>query len=281
MGAFDSLSAATSGLLAQSFALQNISGNIANSQTTGFKTVDTSFQDVMEAQMNGVSGDVAGGVRAASDESNTKQGTIQTSSVATNMAIRGDGYFSVESPTTVGANGQPSFAGATQQYTRRGDFKPDGSGRLVNGDGNYLMEAPVDANGNPTGGAPQPLQFDAASLPSGQGALQGISIGTNGTVVGTFASGQQIALASVPLSSFRGEDFLQQNVNGTVSATALSGAALTTASGSVVGGSLESSNTDVLDQLTALIQTQQAYAADTKIITTTDEMLQTWTNMVF
>jgi flagellar hook protein FlgE len=276
MGAFDALSAATSGLLAQSFALQNISGNIANSQTTGFKTVDTSFQDMMEAQMNSVSG----GVQAASTESNTMQGTIQTSSVATNMAISGDGYFSVESPTTVSASGQPSFAGATQQYTRRGDFKPDGSGRLVNGDGNYLMEAPVDANGNPTGGAPQPLQFDAASLPSGQGALQGISIGTNGTVVGTFASGQQIALASVPLSSFRGEDFLQQNTNGTVSATALSGAALTTASGSVVGGSLESSNTDVLDQLTALIQTQQAYAADTKIITTTDEMLQTWTNMV-
>ena len=101
------------------------------------------------------------------------------------------------------------------------------------------MEAPVDANGNPTGGAPQPLQFDAASLPSGQGALQGISIGTNGTIVGNFASGQQIALASVPLSSFRGEDFLHQNADGTVSATALSGAASTTASGSVVGGALE------------------------------------------
>jgi flagellar hook protein FlgE len=196
------------------------------------------------------------------------------------MAISGDGYFSVERPTTVGAGGQPSFAGATQEYTRRGDFQLDANGRLVNGDGNYLMEAPVDANGNPTGGAPQPLQFDAASLPSGQGALQGISIGANGTIVGSFASGQQTALASVPLSSFRGEDFLHQNADGTVSATALSGAASTTASGSVVGGALESSNTDVLDQLTTLIQTQQAYDADTKILTTTNEMLLTITNMV-
>jgi flagellar hook protein FlgE len=276
VGAFDSLSAATSGLLAQSLALQNISGNIANSQTTAFKTVGTNFHDVMAAQINGVSS----GVRAASTESNTRQGPIQTSSVATNLAISGDGYFSVARPTTVGAGGQPSFAGAALEYTRRGDFQLDANGRLVNADGNYLMETPVDANGNPAGGAPRPLQFDAASLPGGQGALQGISIGTNGTIVGTFASGRQIALASIPLSSFRGEDFLQQNADGTVSATALSGAAFTPASGSVVGGALESSNTDVTDQLTALIQTQLAYSADTKIITTANEMLQTLTNMV-
>ena len=276
MGAFGSLSTATGGLLAQSFALQNVSGNIANSQTPAFKTVGTSFQDLMDARANRVSG----GVKAASDESNTVSGTIQTSSVATNMAISGDGYFSVERPTAVGAGGQPSFAGATQEYTRRGDFQLDASGRLVNGDGNYLMEAPVDANGNPTTGAPQPLRFDAASLPSGQGALQGISIGANGTIVGTFASGQRIALASVPLSSFRGEDFLRQNADGTVSGTALSGAASATASGSVVGGSLESSNTDVLDQFTKMIEIQQAYSADTKVLTATNEMLQTLTNLV-
>jgi flagellar hook protein FlgE len=179
MGAFDALSAATTGLLAQSFALQNISGNIANSQTTAFKTVNTNFQDLMDAQISGVSD----GVQAASAKGNTVQGAIQTSSVATNMAISGNGYFSVEHPTTLGAGGQPSLAGATQAYTRRGDFQLDGNGYLVNGDGNYLMETPVDANGNPTGGAPQPLRFDAASLPSSQGALQGISIGTNGKIV--------------------------------------------------------------------------------------------------
>lgn len=65
-----------------------------------------------------------------------------------------------------------------------------------------------------------------------------------------------------------------------MSATALSGAAFTSASGSVVGGALESSNTDVADQFTAMIQTQQAYSANTNIITTTNEMLQTATNMV-
>src|SRR4029077_15179226 len=154
---------------AQSFALQNISGNIANSQTTGFKTVDTNFQDLLAVQMQGTSD----GVRSRAAESNDKQGTIQTSSNSTNMAISGDGYFSVESATP-DASGQLTFSGTTQEYTRRGDFQLDSDGRLVNGAGNYLMGTPVDANGNPTSAAPQLLQFDAASLPSGQGALQGI-----------------------------------------------------------------------------------------------------------
>lgn len=276
MGAFDSLSTASSGLQAQSFALQNISGNIANSQTTAFKTVGTNFQDLLDTQMLGA----AGGVQAISTESNTKQGTILTSSIATNMAISGDGYFSVESPTTVDGSGQPSFAGATEEYTRRGDFQLDANGYLVNGDGNYLMGTPLDSSGNPVSGTPQLLQFNAASLPSGQGALQGISVGANGTIVGSFASGQQIALASVPLSSFRGEDFLQQNADGTVSATALSGAAFTGATGTIAGGSLESSNTDITDQFTAIIQTQQAYGANTNVITTANDMLQTATNLV-
>jgi flagellar hook protein FlgE len=276
MGAFDSLSVATGSLQAQSLALQNISGNIANSQTTAFKSVDTKFQDVLDAQTL----DPGGGVQALSRATNNAQGTIQASSIATNMAISGDGYFLVESPTTVDASGQPSFAGSTQEYTRRGDFQLNANGYLVNGDGSYLMEAPVDANGNPVGGAPQPLQFNAASLPSGQGALQGISIGANDTIVGSFESGQTIGLASVPLSSFRGEDFLQQNADGTVSATALSGEALTGATGTIDGSSLESSNADIADQFAAMIQTQQAYSASADIISSTNEMLQTATNMV-
>lgn len=275
MGAFDSLSVATSGLQAQSFAFQNISGNIANSQTTAFKSVDTSFQDLLDSQLG-----VSGGVQAASTESNTKQGTIQTSSIATNMAISGDGYFSVESPTSVDGSGQPSFDGATQEYTRRGDFQLDANGYLVNGDGNYLMGTPLDANGNPVSGTPQLLQFNPASLPGGQGALQGVSIGTNGTIVGNLASGQNITLADVPLSTFSGEDFLQLNADGTVSATALSGSAFTGATGTIVGASLESSNTDITDQFSAMIQTQQAYSANTNVISTTNAMLQTATNMV-
>jgi flagellar hook protein FlgE len=195
------------------------------------------------------------------------------------MAISGDGYFSVETPTATGASGQPSFSGATQEYTQRGDFQLDANGYLVNGDGNYLMGTPLSASGTPTGST-QVLQFNAASLPSGQGALEGISVGSNGTIMGTFASGQQIPLASVPLSSFSGEDFLQQNTDGTVSPTALSGAAFTSTTGTIVGGAVESSNADITDQFTAMIQTQQAYSANSNIIGTTSQMIQTATNLI-
>jgi len=76
MGIFDALYNAVSGLQAQSYALQNISGNIANSQTTAYKTTDTSFQDLLASQFTGV--DTSDGVQPLS-ASNTKQGSIQNS----------------------------------------------------------------------------------------------------------------------------------------------------------------------------------------------------------
>src|SRR4051812_20063459 len=110
MGSFDSLSSAISGLQAQSFALQNISGNIANSQTTGYRTTDTSFQDVLNSQFP--SGAVSDGVSALSTTNRTTQGAIQGSDIASFMAINGNGYFSVERPSSVDTSGTPSFSGA-------------------------------------------------------------------------------------------------------------------------------------------------------------------------
>jgi flagellar hook protein FlgE len=277
MGAFDSLSSAIAGMQAQAFALQNISGNIANSQTTAYKSTDTSFQDLLASQSGGL--DASDGVQPLS-ASNTTQGAIQNGQISSFMAINGGGYFSVERPASGGAGGVPSFSGASQAYTRRGDFQLDANGYLVNGAGNYLMGTAADpATGNATGGTPQLLQFNAATLPTGEGALQGVAIGQNGAVQGTFASGKTLTLANVPLSGFRGEEFLQQGDGGTLIATPQSGAAIAGASGTIVGAALESSNADVTDQFTAMIQTQQAYSANTKVVTASNEMLQTVTNM--
>src|SRR5271155_3343833 len=97
MGIFDALTTAVAGLQAQSFALQNISGNISNSQTTAYKETDTSFQDlVSQAALNQ---QTATGVIASSVATNTVQGTIQSTSVATDMAINGSGMFVVAQPT--------------------------------------------------------------------------------------------------------------------------------------------------------------------------------------
>src|SRR3954465_9327270 len=120
MGIFGALTTAVTGLRAQSFALENISGNIANSQTTAYKRIDTTFQDLIA---DGVwSKQAAGSVIANSRSTNTIQGDIQNSTVGTFMAMKGDGFFVVAKPTKFVDN-QPVFDGTTM-YTRRGDFQP-------------------------------------------------------------------------------------------------------------------------------------------------------------
>jgi flagellar hook protein FlgE len=97
MGIFDALTTAVAGLQAQAFALQNISGNIANSQTTGYKETDTSFADLVSATT--ANQQTSSGVIASSVATNSVQGTIQSTSISTDMAINGDGYFVVAQPT--------------------------------------------------------------------------------------------------------------------------------------------------------------------------------------
>jgi len=99
MGIFDAMTTAVTGLQAQSFKLQNISGNIANSQTTGFKETNTSFQDLVTAATPNAQ--TSGSVLASSVATNGVQGAIQSESVSTYMAINGDGYFIVAKPTSV------------------------------------------------------------------------------------------------------------------------------------------------------------------------------------
>ena len=154
MGIFDALTTAVPGLQAQSYALQNISGNIANSQTTGFKRADTSFSDFVTDNIP--TRQISGGVEANSRATNSIQGSLQTSAVSTFMAIQGTGYFVVQQPTSFNGN-LPVFGGGNV-FTRRGDFQPDKNGYLVNGSGNFLMGIPVDlVTGAPTGSDPQEL----------------------------------------------------------------------------------------------------------------------------
>jgi flagellar hook protein FlgE len=163
MGLFDALTTAVGGLQAQSFALQNISGNIANSQTTGFKETDTSFDALVSVAAAGQQ--TSGSVLSESVATNTVQGSIQSSPVSTNMAINGDGWFVVSKPSSFSDN-QPVFGGVSD-YTRRGDFQENQGGFLVNGAGYYLMGIPVSAStGNPLGSVPSVLQFSTNFVPA-------------------------------------------------------------------------------------------------------------------
>ena len=165
MGIFGALTTAVGGLRAGSYALENISGNIANSQTTAFKRIDTSFLDLVP--QTALTAQLAGGVTAQSRSTNSVQGDVQSASVATFMAINGNGFFAVQKPGSF-SDGAPVFDGI-DRYTRRGDFQLNKDGYLVNGAGYYLEGVPIDpTTGNPAGSSPQVLQFKNDFLPAQQ-----------------------------------------------------------------------------------------------------------------
>ncbi|MGV7211941.1 flagellar hook-basal body complex protein [Bradyrhizobium sp. UFLA05-112] len=221
MGIFDAMNTSVGGLQAQSYALQNISGNIANSSTTGYKGIGTSFEDLIpDAEVP--SKQVAGGVTAHAQATITTQGTISSSSVATNMAITGDGFFSVQKASGVVDN-VPVFDGVNY-YTRRGDFQVNANGNLVNGAGYYLMGVAVDPKtGNALGNVPTVLQFQNNFVPAQ--ATTSIQYAANlPTQPNTLASSTATSGSLVAYGGLNPSDFVSSPlpyVDATISGTAV------------------------------------------------------------
>ena len=163
MGIYGAINSAVSGLTAQAIALENISGNVANSQTTGYKRLDTTFSDLVSGGGATQGAQVAGTTYATSRATNTIQGDITQVDVDTYMAINGEGYFVVTQAADV-VDGATTFADETF-YTRAGDFERDQDGYLVNSAGYYLQGFPLDAvTGNPVGDDPTVIQIDNQPL---------------------------------------------------------------------------------------------------------------------
>lgn len=163
MGVFSALTTAVTGMQAQSYALENISGNIANSRTAGFKRVDTSFSDLVPD--SALNRQVAGSVASYSRATNTIQGDLNATRIDTNAAINGDGFFVVDQRQSgVGASTQ--FANSNL-YTRRGDFDFDADGYLVNGAGYYLKGQKIDpVTGQIIGSQPDVLRITKDQFPA-------------------------------------------------------------------------------------------------------------------
>ena len=162
MGIFGAMTTAVSGLRAQSYALENISGNIANSQTTGFKRLDTSFVDLIPELP--YRHELAGSVTAFSRLTNTIHATCSRG-IPTNMALNGEGYFIVQERSGT-ANNRPIFGGG-DLYTRRGDFALDKDGFLVNGAGYYLKGSSIDpVTGEVRGAGNGVIQISTDPLPA-------------------------------------------------------------------------------------------------------------------
>jgi flagellar hook protein FlgE len=135
------MNTAISGLNAQSSAFGNISDNVANSTTVGYKQVGTNFSDYLTtstAELND-----PGAVVATPDYQNNIQGTVTQTSTATNLAITGQGFFAVSQ--AVSETGGNATFNPQQMYTRAGDFQMNKDGYLVNSGGDFLNGWPVTA----------------------------------------------------------------------------------------------------------------------------------------
>jgi flagellar hook protein FlgE len=99
------------------------------------------------------------------------------------------------------------------------------------------------------------------------GALQTLAVNDKGRITGAYSNGQNIDVAAITLASFSGEGFLQGVSGGAYAQTDASGVPIFNARGTITPSSLEGSNTDIADQFTKLIVTQQAYSANARVIT--------------
>jgi flagellar hook protein FlgE len=146
-----------------------------------------------------------------------------------------------------------------------------GNLKLSHGSGGVTQYA--DPNGTAQVGALQQDGFAA-------GQLQGVTVSDNGRISGTYSNGRTLDLAEITLANFSGANNLKMTDGGAFEATAESGPAIYNAPGKIVGSSLEGSNTDIADEFTKLIVTQQAYSANTRVVTTSNTMIQDLLNML-
>jgi len=137
MSISNAMASGVAGLLANSTAVEKISYNIANADTVGYRR---SFSQMVTAGSSPTSGAGATGVKTATSHTNTTDGSYQSTSLASNLAISGNGFFVVSSNL--------NSVGTQSMFTRVGSFEPDELGYLRNAAGNYLMGFAYDENGS-------------------------------------------------------------------------------------------------------------------------------------
>ena len=258
-----SLDIASTGMQAQQTSVEVISNNIANMTTTGFKRQRPEFQDLIYQNLRRVgsnssdsgsivpSGAQVGlGVKTAAIYRINEQGNLQQTSNVLDVAIQGNGYFQVTLP-----DGQTG-------YTRDGTFGLAPDGTIVSADG-YVVAPGIQVPSNATN----------------------VTINTSGQVQATIAgqtapttAGQiQLAAFANPagLDSQGDNMFLQTAASG----APVTGTASTTGFGSVMQGFIETSNVNVVTEITNLITAQRAYEMNSKVISSSDDMMSTLTNL--
>lgn len=244
--------------------LDVIGNNIANVSTAGFKKGRVTFQDMMSQTTTAAQGaidGVRGGVNASqvglgsqlgSIDNIQTQGFRQTTNAPLDLSIQGDGMFVLE-------------AGGETFYTRAGNFYLDQNGAIVNPDGYYL----IGEDGN------------EITIPP---TAQSFNIQTNGVVNFIDAGGNNVVAGTIVLANFANPAGMEQAGSNLFLVTPNAGAENrgvpdANGRGSLVSGSLEMSNVDLAEEFTEMISAQRGFQANTRIITTSDEILQELVNL--
>lgn len=279
-----SLFAGISGLRVNQTALDVTGNNIANANTTGYKSSGVVFSDTLSQMLTAAASPNANrggtnpvqiglGVQVAGTVLNVGQGSNQTTGRQTDMMIQGDGFFVVRQ-------------GTEQLFTRAGAFSFDESGSLVTTGGNRVQGYALDAAGNATGGLVDITLDTAGVLPAVPAGveLRSYSIGSDGTLRGIFSDNVQRDLKQVAIADFVNPQGLERAGETSFRATANSGAvdlgvAGEGARGVVVAGSLEMSNVDLSAEFTNLILAQRGFQASSRVITTSDQVLEELVNI--
>ena len=257
------LDIASTGMQAQQTNVEVISNNLANMTTTGFKRQRAEFQDLIYQNLRRVgsnssdsgsivpSGAQVGlGVKTAAIYRINEQGNLQQTSNTLDLAIQGNGYFQVTLPS------------GDTAYTRDGTFGLAPDGTIVTADG-YVVQPGIQIPNNATN----------------------VTINTAGQVQATIA-GQtapqtvgQLQLATFPnpagLDSQGSNLFLQSAASG----NPVTGNPASPGYGSVMEGFIETSNVNVVTEVTNLITAQRSYEMNSRVITASDEMLSTLSNL--
>lgn len=275
-----SLFAGISGLRVNQTMLDVTGNNIANANTTGFKASTTVFSDTLSQMLTAASGgnaerggtnpiQIGLGVQLAATSTNFGQGSAQLTGRPTDVMLQGDGFFVLRD-------------GAEDVYTRAGAFTFDQTGVLVAPNGMRVQGYALDGAGLPTGGLVD-VDLNSLALPAGV-ELTSYSIAADGKVRGVFSDGVQRDVCQLAVADFNNPMGLEKIGDTAFRASANSGPVQLGVAGQgqrgqIMAGALEMSNVDLSAEFTNLILAQRGFQASSRVITTSDQVLEELVNI--
>jgi flagellar hook protein FlgE len=263
--------------------LDVIGNNIANVNTFGYKKGRVNFKDMVSQSISGASApsnnmggvnpkQVGLGSSLSTIDTIHTQGSIQTTGRPLDLAISGDGYFVLAPKTT----GTTTFDVLDKSYSRAGNMYLDQEGFLVNADGMYLKSYAVNADGSINN-----TRYSDVQIPTN---AQSFSISDKGEIQYVDSDGKLKLAGQIIMAKFPNGEGLQKVGQNLFKESANSGEAVPSApqqdgAGAIVAGALEMSNVDLSEEFTEMITAQRGFQANTRIITTSDEILQELVNL--